>query len=145
MTKKLCTAAGCRTVVDHNNDGSSPRCNKHQRKTYTPTTEERQRKYEHHYDEQGRNLYHTTRWKKLRAAKVAINPICEHCETLGIARSVEEVDHIIEIEDGGTFWDISNLQSLCRRHHKIKTDKAKADRLKSVDEFGYLTRSRLDF
>ena len=138
MPKKLCTAPQCNAIVDHNNDGSSPRCEKHQRKYDTLDKKEAQRRYEHHYDDKGRNIYSTWRWKKLRAAKVAINPLCEHCEKLGIATKVQEVDHKHEIEDGGAVWDIENLQSLCKRHHLIKTDKAKAERNKKRDRFGYV-------
>ena len=55
-----------------------------------------------------------------------------------IAKAVEEVDHIIEIEDGGEMWDIENLQSLCKRHHIIKTNLAKKARLNKKDIYGYL-------
>lgn len=136
MTKKLCTYVGCRTIVEHNNDGSSPRCPLHPVKSKT-SQEDRQRKYEHHYDEKGRNIYSTYRWKKLRKQKVTLNPICEHCEEHGIAKSVEEVDHIIEIEDGGEIWDINNLQSLCKQCHINKTNKSKANRKKKKDVYGY--------
>ena len=137
MTKKLCTSVGCRVIVEHNDDGTSPRCPEHSREYKAIPKEEHQRKYEHHYDENGRNIYRTTRWRKLRAVKVGLNPICEHCEEFGIAKPVEEVDHIIEIEDGGAIWDIDNLQSLCKRCHIIKTNKCKAERNKKVDDFGY--------
>jgi 5-methylcytosine-specific restriction endonuclease McrA len=30
-------------------------------------------------------------------------------------------DHIIEVEDGGPPWDIANAQTLCSRHHNLKT------------------------
>ncbi|HYB03344.1 MAG TPA: HNH endonuclease signature motif containing protein, partial [Nitrososphaerales archaeon] len=32
-----------------------------------------------------------------------------------------EVDHIIEIADGGDEFDLSNTQTICRRHHRLKT------------------------
>lgn len=137
MTKKLCTSAGCRAIIDHSDDGSSPRCDKHQRKNQITPPEDRQRKYSHHY-ENGKNIYHLARWKRLRARKAALNPICEHCESNGIAKPLQEVDHVIEIEDGGAVWDIGNLQSLCRRHHKIKTDLCKIERNRKRDEFGYI-------
>ena len=129
---------GCKAIVDHNNDGSSPRCEQHKKKqTIKKSKDQLQRQYAHHYDDKGRNIYHTYQWKKLRARKALLNPICEHCELNGIATPVQEVDHIIEIEDGGEVWDIDNLQSLCKRHHKIKTDKAKAERNRLCDSLGY--------
>lgn len=141
MTKKLCTFAGCSKIVEHGNDGSSPRCEKHKKARPNKSTEERKRVYTHHYDENGKSLYGSYRWKKLRAAKVALNPLCEHCEARGIAKPVDEVDHIEEIEDGGDMWDIHNLQSLCHSCHTIKTRKAEADRKKKTDRFGYFRRS----
>ena len=134
--KKLCTYVGCRAIVDVN-DSQSPRCDKHQRTYQAKPPEERQRKYEHHYNEKGQNIYGTYRWKKLRKAKVTSDPLCEHCMLIDIAKPVEEVDHIIEIEDGGEIWDIKNLQSLCKRHHIIKTNLAKKQRRIKTDRFGY--------
>lgn len=137
MPKKLCSFVGCRAIIDHNNDGTSPRCEKHKREYKVTPPEERQKKYGHQFDENGKPIYSTWRWKKLRREKVAINPICEHCEKNDIATPVEEVDHIIEIEDGGAIWDIKNLQSLCKRHHIIKTNKCKKERERKIDDFGY--------
>lgn len=31
------------------------------------------------------------------------------------------VDHIIEVGDGGDPWAMSNTQTLCARHHNLKT------------------------
>jgi 5-methylcytosine-specific restriction endonuclease McrA len=33
----------------------------------------------------------------------------------------KEVDHIIELADGGSFWQWGNLRALCRSHHREKT------------------------
>ena len=63
--------------------------------------------------------------------------MCEHCESYGIAKAVEEVDHKIEIEDGGAIWDIENLQSLCKQCHLVKTHKCKLEREIKRDEWGY--------
>jgi len=32
-----------------------------------------------------------------------------------------DVDHIIELQDGGSFHDLANLRSLCYECHKAKT------------------------
>lgn len=137
MTKKLCTYVGCRAIVEHDNDGTSPRCKAHKKKDQT-SQRERKRRYKHHYDDQGRNIYSTYRWKKLSKFKRELNPLCEICESFGIATKAVEVDHIKEIEDGGPVWDINNLQSICRRCHLDKTDKAEKDRKQKRDEWGYL-------
>lgn len=128
---------GCKTIVDHNDDGTSPRCDKHPRQYSPVKQEERQRKYGHQFDENGKSIYSTWKWKKLRKTKAELNPLCEHCEVFGIAKPVEEVDHTHEIEDGGAIWDIDNLQSLCKHCHIVKTFKAKKERERGVDSWGY--------
>ena len=37
------------------------------------------------------------------------------------SKSNLEVDHIIEVSDGGNQWDSKNLQTLCVKCHKKKT------------------------
>ena len=138
MTKKLCSYATCKTIVNHNDDGTSPRCPEHPRSYKKSNTKERQRKYGHQFDAQGKHIYSSYRWKKLRAAKVAVDPLCEHCMANGIAKAVEEVDHKIEIEDGGAVWDIENLQSLCKHCHLVKTYKCKKEREQKKDDWGYI-------
>ena len=39
-----------------------------------------------------------------------------------------DVDHIVELADGGSFHDQSNLRSLCREHHKAKTAESRRAR-----------------
>lgn len=135
MTKKLCSAASCNAIVDHVDDGSSPRCDRHKRKYKAKNLEAI--RHNHVLNEKGQSIYSTWRWKKLRAAKVKLNPLCEHCLENGRATPVKDVDHVHEIQDGGAIWDINNLQSLCRRHHIIKTEKCKAERGRKKDEYGY--------
>lgn len=40
----------------------------------------------------------------------------------------EEVDHIIEIADGGSYWKPENLRTLCKKCHKKKTSTMKTVR-----------------
>lgn len=47
------------------------------------------------------------------------NPFCVACDT-GLA---EVTDHIKPVNEGGAMWDISNLQSLCRTCHAVKSGK----------------------
>ena len=73
-------------------------------------------------------LYNTTRWRKLRAYWVKHNPLCVICYKNNIINEVDVVDHIKEISDGGAMYDVNNLQSLCDRCHRIKTNKSKNKR-----------------
>ena len=59
------------------------------------------------------------RWRKLRRVFLSENPLCVMCEDEGRYIPAEEVDHI-EKHDGDPllFYDISNLQGLCKFHHR---------------------------
>lgn len=132
MTKKLCTSAGCNAIVEHNNDGTSPRCAKHQ--VSAP-----RKLYEHHIDEIGRNIYATQQWKRYRKAKLLLNPLCEHCQRYNVVSMAKVVDHIKEIKDGGDPFDMNNLQSLCAMHHNKKTGQEKINRNKVKSKYKSLS------
>lgn len=59
----------------------------------------------------------TSRWRKLRAAKLRANPICEPdgCRLLAT-----EVDHVVPLSAGGNRWAWANLSALCHEHHIAK-------------------------
>jgi 5-methylcytosine-specific restriction protein A len=59
------------------------------------------------------------RGQKLRAAKLSVNPICEHCHQ----RPATVVDHIIPLAEGGDEWAWENKSSLCKPCHDAKTAK----------------------
>lgn len=88
-----------------------------------------------------RAVYHTARWKRLRARVVAEEPICRRCKALGLKglhTLTREVDHIIP--HGGALdplcWDRDNLQGLCKPHHSEKTghDGRRSTRLSSTQD-----------
>jgi hypothetical protein len=60
----------------------------------------------------------TRRWSKTRAAKLRANPICQHP---GCRHVATEVDHVQPLSQGGDRFDWSNLASLCRQHHQVKS------------------------
>ena len=59
-------------------------------------------------------------WDKLRAAKLAADPLCEPCKAKGRTTAATEVDHVTPKFKGGTN-DPNNLQSICRPCHADKT------------------------
>ena len=72
-----------------------------------------------------KKLITSPRWVKLRAEKVANNPLCERCLLDDITTPTEEVHHIHPVEsapDRHTMlllcFDYNNLQSLCSKCHK---------------------------
>lgn len=89
---------------------------KQQQKEYNRTRRENQ------------SFYNSTQWKKVREWFRKQNPLCVMCEAEGLTTPTQIVDHIVEIKDGGAPLDASNLQSLCIRHHNVKTAQARSDR-----------------
>lgn len=70
-------------------------------------------------EETGRTLaLNGAAWRKLRAAVLAEQPLCEHCEARGVITPALEVDHI---DNDPTNNDRKNLASLCRPCHSRKT------------------------
>ena len=71
------------------------------------------------------DIYQDPRWRRMRAAKVRENPLCEKCEARGKVKQTDEVHHIIPFQMGRTTegieqlaFDWDNLQSLCTPCHK---------------------------
>lgn len=130
--RKICSYPGCKVTVEVKDfDRDSPRCSDH------PAAFAPKRIYKHHYHN-NKHIYSSGRWKKLRAYKVALNPLCEMCEKLSMVEPVADVDHIKEIKDGGDPWDIDNLMSLCRYHHSNKTQserKKRKAKFPSISDF----------
>lgn len=130
---KLCCEPGCKNVVE----GGASRCPQHLLPKTTP-----KRRYDHHYY-QGKQIYKTGWWKRLRAAQLACEPTCRMCARFGIVTPADTVDHIVEISDGGSKDDPKNLQSLCRACHNKKTGhelnkrrkKRELGQFKSMDDF----------
>ena len=109
--KKLCTHPQCKAVIPYDGDA---RCEKH-----TAPKAIKQR-LDHHYID-GRYIYHTKQWRRIRAVKIKLNPYCQHCARHKRATPAAMVDHIVPIEHGGDPFNIDNTQSLCNRCHAIKT------------------------
>lgn len=115
--RKICTYPGCNVAIEVNDfDRSSPRCSQH------PTTHVPKKIYAHHSHE-GKHIYSSYRWKKLRKQYAESQPLCEHCLKFDIVTPLAVVDHVKEIQHGGEPYDINNLQSLCHSCHNQKTAK----------------------
>lgn len=65
---------------------------------------------------------YTYRWSKFRRMFLNRNPLCTHCLSDGKYVAADVVDHIIPHKgDMSHFYDVSNLQSLCKSCHDRKT------------------------
>ena len=63
------------------------------------------------------------RWTKLRAWWAKEHPLCQDCEDEGLTVLMDEVDHVIPFngKHDPLRLDATNLRSLCKRHHRLKT------------------------
>lgn len=88
-------------------------CEQHKKQSRKQSDEQRGTAHERGYN---------ARWRKARLMYLRRNPICVECEQEGIAKQAEVVDHIEPHKgDYDKFWNRKNWQSLCKRHHDIKT------------------------
>jgi 5-methylcytosine-specific restriction endonuclease McrA len=63
-------------------------------------------------------FYNRNRWKRLRAAHLAANPICESCLEAGKVTEATIVHHVKERLDAPHLaYDQDNLKSICDFHH----------------------------
>ncbi len=72
------------------------------------------------------SVYNSKRWKAIRKQGLSNEPFCVECldEKKPLHECTATVrDHIVQINKGGDIWNISNHQSLCVRHHNIKSAK----------------------
>ena len=61
-------------------------------------------------------------WQKARKQYLQIHPLCAECLKEGRYVKATVVDHIIPHRgDQKLFWDRSNWQPLCKKHHDKKT------------------------
>jgi len=66
--------------------------------------------------------YHIAKWRRLRARVLAASPLCVTCRLEGVVAAATQVDHIERHHgDARLFWEPTNLQALCDRHHAEKT------------------------
>lgn len=72
--------------------------------------------------------YNTSRWRKLRHAKLLHAPTCEHCAAMGRVVMGKVVDHVKAIRNGGLpFPSLDGLQTLCQTCHNRKTQSDLSD------------------
>lgn len=64
------------------------------------------------------------KWQKAREGFLRSHPLCVMCEAEGRVTVATVVDHIVPHRgDQKLFWDKSNWQSLCKRHHDSDAQK----------------------
>ncbi len=126
---KMCSYGGCNSVAVP----GSHRCEKHPL-TYTP-----KKRYDHQLHD-GKYIYSTARWRRLRDSFIRMHPLCAECDRHALVTPGEVVDHVKELKDGGDPWDVDNLMTLCRSCHQKKTGEEVKKRsrnkgFKSISDF----------
>jgi 5-methylcytosine-specific restriction enzyme A len=100
-----CSAPGCSVLVRHGRCARHAVDHEHARPNY-----------------ETRRWYRTLRWKVYRRAVLNANPLCVICQTHGVVTVATEVDHIRRhFDKPELFWNLANLQGLCRACHVQKT------------------------
>jgi len=62
------------------------------------------------------------RWRQASKAYLREHPLCVECLKGGDLKPAVIVDHIVPHRgDEELFWDETNWQGLCKRHHDVKT------------------------
>ena len=66
-------------------------------------------------------LYNSREWRTHSTSFRRDNPLCVKCLDEGLAIDSQVTDHIVQIIKGGSIWDSSNLQALCKPCHDKKS------------------------
>lgn len=73
--------------------------------------------------------YHTAAWRRVRAAQLARQPLCEMCMAEGRYAQATLVHHRVPLAEGGTNAP-ENLCSLCASHHTALHDRMRRGAVK---------------
>jgi len=66
--------------------------------------------------------YRSKRWQALRRQVIDGQPFCSTCLRAGRRVLTVDVDHVLKHDgDPIKFWNLANLQGLCKRCHTRKT------------------------
>lgn len=68
-------------------------------------------------NQESKDFYNSTAWRKCRAAYMARHPLCEDCASRGLTVRAREIHHRTPIDQGGEPLDPHNLQALCHQCH----------------------------
>ena len=113
--RKICRHPGCSVLTENTY------CGQHEKKKQETLKTERI-KYDKERGTSSSRGYNY-RWRKYSAQYRKDNPLCVMCEKEGRVALAECVDHIIPVSgpDDPLFWEPTNHQGLCIRHHSEKT------------------------
>jgi 5-methylcytosine-specific restriction protein A len=103
---------------------SHPGCNELTRERFCDRHKKQDRKRVDERRGSAHSRGYNYKWQQYREQYLKQHPLCVKCLASGTITVATVVDHIIPHKgDMVLFWDVENHQSLCSRHHNIKTAK----------------------
>lgn len=87
----------------------------------------------------GRWVYKTALWQRLRAERLRTEPLCRYCSEMGWTVPADTVDHIEPHRgDRALAFDPDNLQALCKPcHDRHAQAKDRGEAVAGFDADGY--------
>jgi hypothetical protein len=68
-----------------------------------------------------KRLYDSKEWEQLRDLARVHDPFCVDCKAEGRLVPWTDLDHIVDIADGGEPLSLDNVAGRCKPHHSAKT------------------------
>jgi len=82
-----------------------------------------------------RKIRNSRTWRdRVRPEQLRLFPYCRICDEKDKLTEAQEVDHIKPLEAGGDPFDPSNLQSLCKRCHVLKSAEENRQRMANMPD-----------
>ena len=84
----------------------------------------RRQHYDRFYrDAEARRFYNSPEWKKVKAMKLARDPLCEIYKQEGRTTRAQTVHHLFPVKKGEKKLELEFLVSLCHEHHnRVETE-----------------------
>lgn len=100
-------------------------------------------------DARYRKIITSSKWRSLRAVKMAKNPLCEDCLLHGKTVIATEVHHVVPVESAHSVrememlaYDYNNLRSLCHECHQNTHISMKSRSKEAVKQSNQLKKER---
>jgi 5-methylcytosine-specific restriction endonuclease McrA len=66
-------------------------------------------------------LYDSRAWQELRDLARVLDPFCVDCKASSCLVPWTDLDHIVDMANGGEALSLDNVIGRCKRHHSAKT------------------------
>jgi 5-methylcytosine-specific restriction protein A len=121
--KQTCAKAGCAVAIPF----GTRWCERHA--ATEPKAKQEHERVRHRHSEptpakrEAARLYASVRWQEMRLAQLRLEPLCRRCASYNRVVAATVVDHVERHGlDLNLFYDRTNLQSLCKPCHDLKTN-----------------------